>query len=424
VLSIGGWHDGYRNTVSHLVANIDAPVKGIVGPWIHKYPHYAVAQAGDRLPAGSAPLVGPLAQGHAETGVEDDPAYRAYVMDSVRPARWHPERPGRWVSEREWPSPSISLETINLIAQGGTASIIASPQSCGLSGGEYFPFTFGPELPGDQRPDDALSVCFDQPPLSEPIDILGAPEIVVGLASDRPQANIAVRLCDVHPDGASELISYGVLNLTHRNSHEFPQALVPGQVVSARVVLDQCGYRVPPGHRLRVAISNAYWPLIWPSPEPVVLTLSSASLTLPLRRSAQGDETSFAEPEGAAPWARETIRAAASERHVDRDEKTGIVTLSIVDDFGEARDLDHGLATGSIARETWTIHPDDPLSASGKTHWTQTLSRNGWSVRTETSASMRSDAQNFIVSARIEAYEGEKLVFERDFEETVPRNHL
>ena len=41
VLSIGGWHDGYRNTVSHLVASIEAPVKGIVGPWIHKYPHYA-----------------------------------------------------------------------------------------------------------------------------------------------------------------------------------------------------------------------------------------------------------------------------------------------------------------------------------------------------------------------------------------------
>jgi len=61
------------------------------------------------------------------------------------------------------------------------------------------------------------------------------------------------------------------------------------------------------------------------------------------------------------------------------------------------------------------------LSAAGKTHWTQTLSRNGWSVRTETWAEMRSDEQNFIVSARIEAYEGEKIVFERNFEEKIPR---
>jgi hypothetical protein len=42
-------------------------------------------------------------------------------------------------------------------------------------------------------------------------------------------------------------------------------------------------------------------------------------------------------------------------------------------------------------------------------------------VRTETWAEMRSDEQNFIVSARIEAYEGEKIVFERNFEEKIPR---
>ncbi|MER8510590.1 CocE/NonD family hydrolase [Mesorhizobium sp. M0199] len=419
VLSIGGWHDGYRNTISHLAANIEAPVKGIVGPWIHKYPHYAAPE----------PRIGFLQEAlrwwdrwlkDLDTGVEADPAYRAYVMDSVRPARWHPERPGRWVAETEWPSPNIKTQEVELIAEGNHA-IVTSPQSCGLAGGEYFPFTFGPELPGDQRTDDALSVCFDQPVLTEAVDIVGAPEVVVRVSSDRRQANIAVRLCDVHPDGASELISYGVLNLTHRNSHEFPEALVPGETVSARVVLDQCAYRVPAGHRLRVAISNSYWPMIWPSPEPVRLELSAATLMLPLRPLAPGDEVVFPAPEGATPWATETVRAANSERHVDRDEKTGMITLSIVDDFGEVRDLEHGLAHGSIARETWAIRPDNPLSALGKTHWTQTLSRNEWSVRTETFAEMRSDAQSFMVSARIEAYEGEKLVFERDFEENIPR---
>jgi uncharacterized protein len=186
-------------------------------------------------------------------------------------------------------------------------------------------------------------------------------------------------------------------------------------------VLDQCAYSVPSGHRLRIAVSNAYWPMIWPSPEPARLDLSAATLKLPLRPLAQGDNVTFPTPEAATPWATETVRAANSERRVDRDEKTGIVTLSIVDDFGEVRDLEHGLANGSIARETWAIHPDNPLSASGKTHWTQTLSRNGWSVRTETSAEMRSDAQSFMVNAKIEAYEGEKLLFERNFEERIPR---
>ena len=110
MLSIGGWHDGYRNTISHLVSNIRSPVKGIVGPWIHKYPHYAAPK----------PAIGFLQEAlrwwdrwlkGVDTGVEADPAYRAYVMDSVRPARWHPERPGRWVAERDWPSPSITTQS-------------------------------------------------------------------------------------------------------------------------------------------------------------------------------------------------------------------------------------------------------------------------------------------------------------------------
>ena len=423
VLSIGGWHDGYRNTISHLVANIRAPVKGIVGPWIHKYPHYAAPE----------PRIGFLQEAlrwwdrwlkDVDTGVEADPAYRAWLMDSVRPARWHDARPGRWIAEPTWPSPSIACREIDLIEPSAEPLPVVSPQTCGLAGGEYFPFTFGPELPGDQRPDDALSLCLDQPPLVEPVDIVGAPELAVTLSADRPQANIAVRLCDVHPDGASELISYGVLNLAHRNSHEFPEPLVPSETIAARVVLDQCAYRVPAGHRLRIAISSAYWPMIWPTPEPVALSMRAARLVLPVRPPAKGDETTFPQPEGAPPWRVETLRPANSERRVKRDEKTGFVTLVIDDDFGELRDLDHGLVSGSAVRERWTIHPDDPLSARAETHWTQSLSRSGWSVRTEVSATMRSDRENFHLTGRIEAYENEKLVFERDFAETVRRDHM
>lgn len=423
VLSIGGWHDGYRNTISHLVSNLNAPVKGIVGPWIHKYPHFAAPH----------PAIGFLQEAlrwwdrwlkGIDTGVEADPAYRAYLMDSVRPARWHPERPGRWIAEQEWPSSTIEGRSIEILSAHEEQRLVASAQHCGLAGGEYFPFVYGPELPADQRLDDALSVCFDQPALETAIDIVGAPEVTVRLSSDRPRANLCVRLCDVHPDGASELISYGLLNLTHRNSHEFPEPLPVGEPVDATVVLDQCAYRVPAGHRLRVAISNAYWPVIWPSPQSARLTLSSAALSLPVRPLAAGDEVSFAEPEAATPWAIETVRAGNSERAIAVDEKTGMVTVTVFNDFGAQRDLAHGLVNGSVTTETWTIHPDDPLSARGEIVWTQTLSRDGWSIRTETSSTMLSDAENFFLTGRIEAYEGDRLVFERDFKETVPRDHL
>lgn len=233
---------------------------------------------------------------------------------------------------------------------------------------------------------------------------------------------VAVRLCDVQPDGASTRITYGVLNLCHRNSHEFPEDVVPGEAMEIVFKLDDIAYRVAAGNRLRVAISSTYWPLVWPSPEEVTLTIRDGAIDLPVRPSGEGDEWRFEEPEGATPWQIETVREDSHLRKVERTD--GKVTLRIVDDFGETRDLDHGLAVGEVAREAWTIDPADPLAAYGETHWTQTLKRDSWSVRTETFTTMRSDGENFHLTGRIEAYEGEKLVFERDFAEIVARDHI
>ncbi|MDP3897801.1 MAG: CocE/NonD family hydrolase [Mesorhizobium sp.] len=446
VLSFGGWHDGYRNTPAHLAGNIAAPVKAIVGPWIHKYPHYAAP----------GPAIGFLQEAlrwwdrwlkGIDTGVEADPAYRAWLMDSVRPATWHPERPGRWIAEAEWPSPRIEPRLYRLVESGLIATaladgdadedaidaalpveplnrFVASPQDCGLATGEYFPFMFGPELPGDQRGDDALSACFDHPPLPESLDIVGAAELDLVFVSDRPQANVAVRLCDVHPDGASELICYGVLNLTHRRSHELPEALVPGEEARATVILDQIAYRIPAGHRLRVAISTAYWPMIWPSPETAALTITAGTLTLPVRPAATGDECAFAGAEGATPWAIETTRPPKAERRIERDLESGTVSVIVRNDFGEMRDLDHGLVHGSRMSEDWSIRPDDPLSASGRLWWEQTLSRGDWSVRTLATLSIRADAETFRISGRLEAFQADAMVFERSWEDAIPRRHV
>lgn len=429
VLAVGGWGDAYKNTVARLVENLHAPVKGIVGPWVHKYPHFAVPK----------PAIGFLQEAlrwwdrwlkGIDTGVENDPAMRLYVMDSEPPRDWYLERPGRWIAERQWPSPNIATTRLALGVQGQLAEAAAldapveirSPQDCGMDGGEYCAIWLGPELPGDQSLDDQKSACFDTAPLDAPLDIVGGPVIRLRLAADRRRAMVAVRLCDVQPDGASTRITYGVLNLCHRNGHEFPEDVVPGETMEIAFRLDDIAYRVVPGNRLRVAISSTYWPLVWPSPEEVTLTLHEGSIELPVRPSGEGDEWTFEEPEAAPAWVVETLRPDSNSRTVER--AGGKVTLRIVDDFGEMRDADHGLTVGEIARELWTIDPADPLSAHGETHWTQTLSRGDWSIRTEAFSTMRSDAENFHLTGRIVAYEGDKLIFERDFDETIPRGHI
>jgi uncharacterized protein len=429
-LAVGGWGDSYKNTVAALVENLQAPVKGIVGPWVHKYPHFAVP----------GPRIGFLQEAlrwwdrwlkDADTGVEDDPAYRAYLMDGVRPARWHDHRPGRWIAERDWPAPGIAVQRLGLGAGGALgpdvggllAVTVSSPQHCGLDGGEFCAIWLGPEMPGDQRHDDALSACFDTAPMAQ-TDIVGAPVLRLKLRADKPLAQIAVRLNHVHPDGASTRITWGVLNLTHRRGHAVPEALVPGQEVEVDLRLDQIAYRLPDGHRLRVAVSSAYWPMIWPAPAPVTLTLTEGALDLPVRPAADGDEWDFA-PAEAAPA--EPTRSHADPRHVRRvetDQQTGTITLVIEDDFGVTEHLDHGMINHEIARERWEIHPDDPLCARGTTHWTQELRRGAWSVRTQTHAQMWSDATTFYLTARIEAWEGETLIHARDLHDEVPRDHL
>ena len=430
-LAVGGWGDAYKNAVSRLVEGIAAPAKGIVGPWIHKYPHFAVPK----------PAIGFLQEAlrwwdrwlkGKETGVENDPAMRLYLMDSVPPRDWYEERPGRWIAEYQWPSLGISARRFNLadgnrLSEGDVAlspTPVASPQDCGMDGGEYCAIWLGPEMPGDQRIGDTKSTCFDTGPLATSIDIVGAPVIRLKLSADQQTAMVAVRLCDVHPDGGSTRITYGVFNLCHRESHEVPKAIVPGEAMEITFKLDDIAYQIPADHRLRVAVSSTYWPMVWPSPEVVQLTLLAGAIDIPERHAGRGDEAQFKEPEAARPWNTQTVRAASNSRNVERDKSTGAVTLSIVDDFGETRDADHGLVSGGVARERWTIHPDDPLSASGVTHWTSTLSRDGWSVRTETFSSMRSDATTFYLTGRIEAYEGDVLVFERNFKEEVPRDHI
>lgn len=427
VLSIGGWHDGYRNTISHLVGNLTAPVKGIVGPWNHKYPHYA----------GPKPAIGFLQEAkrwwdrwlkNADTGVESDPDYRAWLMDSLAPKRWFESRPGRWIADKKWPAPEIGALHLRLgentlgAEEGAFSLTVDSDLDCGLMSGEYFPFAFADELPDEQSHDDERSACFDGAAVDETLDIVGAPVAELKLSADRPDAQIAVRLCDLRPDGTSALVTHGVLNLTHRDSHEFPAPLQPGERFTVRLTLDQIAYRVPAGHRLRLAVSTAYWPYIWPSPDRASVTITGGTLELPVRPTAQGDEWEFEEPEGAPAWQIETLRPAAYERRIETDAKTGEKVVHILADAGENRDMDHGLVSGSCTREEWRIHPDDPLSARATITFEKTGGRAGAMWRTHGTARMHADATHFHSSATLVCEQEGRVVFEREFTDTVERD--
>ncbi|MGR3659818.1 MAG: CocE/NonD family hydrolase [Paracoccaceae bacterium] len=422
-LAIGGWNDAYKNAIQLLVENLQAPVKGIIGPWIHKYPHIAAPEPridflGEALRWWEHWLKG------IDTGVEEDADLRLFLMESEAPKSWYPTRKGRWIDQDFRNAP---IRTFHLSANGlqndptEFAAIVDSPADTGMSSGEYCAIWKGPDLPGDQRRDDACSTLFETQSLNEGLAIIGAVEVTLELASDTPVAQISVRLNDVHPNGKVSRITYGVLNLTHRDSAEFPAKLPEGKSVRVSLKLDQIAYDLPKGHKLRLSISNAYWPLMWPAPQAGKLIITAGNVKLPLLNEG-GKPVVFAKPEPVEGWQINTMRPVSNARRTVLDQHSGITTLEMVDDFGEIEDLNHGLINGSIARESWHIHPDDPNSATTHIHWSDTLRRGNWSVRTETNSWMRSDAENFYISAKIEAFEGDDLIFEQEFDKTLPRD--
>ncbi len=431
VLAVGGWADAYSDTPARLLEGLTAPTWALVGPWEHKYPNLAkIAPAmdfhGEVLRWFDHWLKG------TDNGATALPAYRAYIQD-YDPARpTYDPQPGRWVAETTWPSPDISAHILHLAkarlqdAPGSGTIAIASPQHVGVAAGHFCPgMRVDNDLADDQGRDDALSECFDGDPLAEPLEVLGAPEVELEVDCDRPQALLALRLCDVAPDGGSMRVSYLPFNLTHWHDHAAPAPLEPGRRYRIRIPLKHCGHRFAAGHRIRLAISTAYWPVVWPSPEVarVTLHLGSCRLVLPVRTATAED--SHQEPPApptelpSAPMQREPESHTLREVLAD-----GTRLLTFFDDFGEREDPFHGLRVHSTVRQSYAIRPEDPLSARCRTSWRFTFSRDDWRVRIDSENEMTSTRDQFRLTRRVTAYEGETRVIEREWEESVPRDHV
>jgi hypothetical protein len=287
-----------------------------------------------------------------------------------------------------------------------TARAVCSLQTVGSKhAGDWVPFGRGRDQAGDQQEDDAHSLTFETPPLDTPIEILGAPIVTLDVASDRPIANLVVRLCDVHPSSESLRVSYGVLNLTHRDGHEKPALLDVGKRYRVRVQLNDAGSQFPVGHKVRLAISTAYWPMIWPSPETATLEIFGGTLDLPQRSRNVADArlSLFAEPESAPPEKPTVIR---------RDG----VRVERIDRIG--------LELGTQGKSQYHVEENDPLSAVVELRRTQTLSRDAWQIRVETQLRLSSTANAFLLRGGLHAWEGANEVCRRDWDRSIPRDFM
>ncbi len=428
LLLVGGWADGYSNTIFRMLKHLSCPARAIVGPWAHKYPHFATP----------GPRIGFLQEclrwwDHwlkgKDTGVMEEPLVKMYIQDSLPPVSGFKEAPGQWVSATKWPSPDIQNKIYYADTRQGLGDTpqqkkvhIATPQTTGRHAGRWFAMGTEGELPLDQQIDDQESLVFTTAPLDETTDICGAPVLTTSLCSDQSCGLLIARLCDVRPDGSVSRISYGVLNLTHHAGHATPAPLQPGEYMDIRLQLNEAGWRLSPGHCLRLSLSNTYWPLVWPSPRATRLTLdlSKTRLDVPVRPALQQPEITFAAPESAPPMEQVEIRPASQGWKIT-EEADGTVITHNLHDYGERILLPHGLRTHLRGKEQYRIHADDPLSARVDIDWEMCWQRDEWQVSGLAHTAMWSDEQHFYMTANIRIFAGQATLFHKSWNSVIPR---
>jgi len=435
VYAIGGWVDAYKNSIFRLLGGLKVPRKGLVGPWTHIYPHRGVP----------GPAIGYLDEAlrwwdhwlkNVATGIMSEPMLRVWMQDkSATPNE--DSVPGRWVAEETWPSTRMTQESyfLNGAEKLGTSraheeQVLLHPlQTIGGASGNWCPSGAGAakdlntELPFDQRLDDARSMVFDSAPLQNQFELLGAAALTLDLAVDKPVAFIAVRLNEVLPTGESSRVSYGILNLCHRESDESPAALEPGRRYTVKLLLDNAAHRFHAGNRLRLAISTAYWPMILPAPEPVALTLftGASKLTLPLRppRAQDAQLRPFApafvpaaavQPVSSKPGLHVIEWDAVNRKQVIRHEVgNGVVLLT---------DIKTRLQGNCTMR---CEIGDNDTAGSIEYQYVMGWERERWRPRVVASSKVTTTKSEFLMWGEINAFDGEEKIFTRTWNRKIAR---
>jgi predicted acyl esterase len=427
---IGGLLDGYRDNVPDMLMQAKGPVKAIVGPWNHTFPHDAVPGPRIEWRDQAVRWFDHWLKGR-DTGVEKDPRLVIYMQ------HWHPpdpnlqEIPGEWRREDAWPPPDAKPATLFLQPNHTLADSAAVSDKHQL---KYIPsigaeagFWWG-ELLSDTRPVDAFSLMYDSAPLSEEIAILGRPHALLRASATAKLADWFARLCDVAPDGTVTQITGAGLSGAQRESGSDPKDLQPGKVYPLDIEMHLTSWVFPKGHHIRVAISNALWPMVLPTPYAMTTALElggndGSRVVLPVVPvHAATPAPAFSAPEASEertdiknegfPW--------PGEWTVERDEARQKTTVHWKGKDGYEYPWGTQVDLENLTYEADDAHPETSL-VRGEAE--STFKLKGRTLVWRGHLLVTTDEENFYYRYTRELFKDGQIIKTRTWKETIPRDH-
>ena len=389
-------------------------------------------------------------------GAMDSPLLRIYLRDSVPPSQrcqsigtW----PGHWVLLHQWPP--ADPKTVTFVPHEGAllpsrdelhrlpeeSATAYFKSSSGAWCGEWFGIS-APDAPGDQQFEDALSLTWTSEVLSCDLPMLGFPEFTCTIRVKATRAQLTARLCDVFPDGRSTLISYGVLNLTHCRGHGPGdiEHLVPQKTYEISLKLHSTSYVVPVGHRLRLAVSPNYWPLIWPAPSSAsidILTGHKPSksgfftcLMLPVCSAQPLDDPHFEckNPKIGPSPPIEVQTKPHFDLSTGSSISSAVLTRQVTEDSGQVFLKDAGIIRRTRQVQMYTMAEEEPLSAKAEVNRTVDIEwpnvGDGTKIGIETHSEMTADESKFYLVCVLQASMDRQILFQKTWKEKVERQSL
>jgi hypothetical protein len=408
---VAGWADGYRNNTFRTIEHLRVPWRLLAGPWSHRDP--AVSRPGPNIDADTEMIAffdEHLRDGPPSTGA---PA-QVFVRRPTKPEPDLAVHDGVWRDVDRWPHPDLEWRRLTVAGAGVDRLDVAGDVgvSAWISCAGVLPWG----QPMDQRADDARSTTYDWsvggaagPATGE---LLGNPRVALRVRSSAPVAHVAVKLCDVFPDGTSALVTRGMLNLTHRHvwpatspgtPGREPEPLVPGEWVDVEIELEATTWTLVEGHTLRLAVAGTDWPNCWPPPTPVTLELDRAAVTVSLP---------------VIDGLPESVHEFAAGRGVSSDDDDGVVwrvehdvlgrETRVVTRYGSPYDGSYGAKVTDDYAGTVGVSTLDPGATwvTGRSSFTVTWPLEGGGEVTCAAAAtleMRSDADHYHVHVDLEA---------------------